>query len=369
LKLEENEERLLRACLSSDAQFLKSFRAWESIADLDALNSGAVRLIPFLKTRLDKHSIYTELENKLNGIYRFFWAKRQVQQVAIDNCLVPMVGNHPAIALKGMALESLAYNYPELRPFDDVDLLVSRPDYFALAALASEFGLKYSGRSPERSTVYLRHAKSYIAQNLEVDIHWTAIPTSSDHNFEYRMLSRAKQGLLSNLPFLTPDPTDCLLHTVLHGNRDNSVSPVRWYLDAYLLIERNSINWEQFWGEAQKIGLVRQAKKGLQRLNDLMGYDFAEVLHAPGGLRGFIGFSPARLPALMKHGLTAGKWVHLLRLVGSDVVVVRKALAMDGGRSGLLPAYVTAYVESFHEVKALLKNHSSMALFRNSWTE
>ena len=364
MKIEGNELALLRACLANDDEFLEKFRSWEQTADLDSLNYGAVRLLPYLKIRVDQHSLQTDLKPKLDGIYRYFWAKRQVQGAAIDKHLVPFLNGKPAIALKGLSLEGLAYRLPELRPFDDVDILVSRVHYFELAELAGDFGLDYAGPGPEQSTVYLRHAKTYRAKNIELDLHWTTIPVAADPQFELRMFERSQEWPQGPRGFRNPSPTDCLLHTILHGNRGNSVSPIRWYLDAFLLIQRNSIDWPLFWREAELIGLNRQVKKAAARLNDLVEHQIIDLKNAPSSKR-ITGLS--RIASLASYGATSLWAGRLLRLLGSDVPIVNKALAMDAKiHAGLRPHYWAA-LESIYEINTVLRNNSLKSVIRGTW--
>ena len=364
MKIVEHEKRLLKACLASESDFRNRFRSWEEIADLDALNYGAVRLIPYLKVRMDRQSISSSLKPKIDGIYRYFWAKRQVQMAAMEKHLSPLLKGTPALSLKGFAIEHLAYKQPELRPFDDFDILVSRADYFELSKRTANYEFRYAGPGPEQSTVYLRHARTFKAKNIEVDLHWTGLPVCRDHLFESRLFARAGGFGSGDETLLLSSATDSLLHTIVHGHRPNLVSPVRWYLDAFLLIQRNPIDWQLFWQEAEANGLTRQVKAGAIALNKMAEQNLIDIDDAPSGVR-WTGLTRA---AAIKSYFSATLWSgRLLRLLGSDVPMVRKALAMDGKSARGFAPYALAVRESMTEIRTVLQKNSLKSVITGSW--
>ena len=364
MRIDPNELGLVRACLANDDDFLSAFRSWEHVSDLDVLNYGAVRLIPYLSRRLDLHQISTPLKAKLDGIYRYFWAKRRVQEAAMAELLPAFFVGTQAVALKGLALEKLAYRQGELRPLDDFDALVSRNDYLRLSSNYKQFGFHYGGTLPEESSNHISHAKTLKAKNMELDLHWTPFPTSMDPSYESRMIDRAS-GTGSELAgLLVQSPTDCLLQTVIHGNRENIVSPVRWYLDAFLLIERNDIDWGLLWDEAGKLGLAGQLDRGAQQLNAISGRELIKKQIAPE--------TPTLLPYHMRVSIARDNSRHiwqkrLLRLIGSDVSIVARARALDGLPSGALTSYLSGLRDLLSAIQKVLATNFLRSEISNSW--
>lgn len=356
---------MLAACLAGNSEFAAKFRLWESRANLDTLDSGAVRLIPYLKTRLAHTGLETELSQKINGIYRFFWAKRRLQDHAIEQNLIPLIGTDQIVALKGLALEELAYSKDEPRPFDDLDVLVSRAAYFEIVGRAREFGFDYVEPTPESSYRYLRHAMPFRGKNLDLDLHWTILPLGLDSDYDQRLMLRSMESQ-SGKPWLIPSPTDTLLHTVIHGNRRNSVSPIRWYLDAHLLLNRNVIDWELLWHEAGNMGLTRELASGLDQLSRFSSTPI-ERRHRKRRRQRVL--SPGSLPARVAYSSESLFVRRVMRLLGSDFPLVRRALARDGLNTSFFSVVSKVVLESLLEIKVAMQRNSMTAVLRGDWSK
>jgi hypothetical protein len=363
VQIRQNELDLIKACLANDDGFETIFRKWESVSSLKALNSGALRLLPFLQKRILDLNVDSLIEPEIKRLHRYFWARRQLQEVTIQESVLPLMKGIASVSLKGFALERLAYRPGELRPFSDLDLLVSRSDFRLIDDRAGNYDLRYLGAAPARSFEYLQHAKPYTGKHLDLDIHWTFFPLGVDVMYDERIRERASidddyDG------WLLPSPTDALIHTVLHGSRPDVVSPVRWLLDAHLLISRNDIDWKLLKEESKKLGLQAELQSGLEDLGELTNTNYSLSSHKYGARPRF---HLAHLAARWSVK-SSSLWVkRLARVFGSDLIMVRKALAGDGRQFDLVRVSLTASGEIIREIVSLLSTNSIVDVLTGRW--
>lgn len=363
MQLGKNELSLVLACLSNDLEFEEKLRSWEIQVKLEDLNYGAVRLLPFLQSRILDSGIQSLHAEKLQGISRYFWAKRRMQEKTINESIIPFLAGTQPLALKGLALEQVVYKSSELRPIDDVDFLVSRQHFKQLDSKFEQHNLKYVEAAPRSSYDYLRHARSYRGKYADIDVHWTCLPLGCDSKYDERISRRAE--LKPGTPeYLIPTTTDLLLHTVIHGNRPNQVSPVRWLVDSSLLINRTTIKWDLLWDEARSLGLGRELKAGLELLGRVAEVDLVFPKKVSSTASFTLGHTASRL-SFRSNSLWFRRF---LRMLGSDLPIVAKALARDGVYRNKVMVIRTTIRESLKEIRQAFGENSLSALLSGKWS-
>lgn len=363
--INRNELDLVAACLSDDDSFGEKLRVWESSASLLDMNFGALRVLPFLFSRIVKLDVSTTKLADLRKVNQYFWAKRKLQDRTIRSDLTPLMEGTRSVALKGLALESLAYAQDEIRPFSDVDLLMSRPDFRLVDKRAPKYNFNYVESTPTRSFDFFQHAKPLKGNHLDLDIHWTFFPLGQDAGYDDRIFERAaekKEG--SN--WLIPSPTDALIHSILHGVRPDVVSPVRWLVDAHLLILRNEIDWSLFERESRNLGLQSELQSGLNYLAQFRKLEFTFSRRRSAFLSDWRFSHIAAKYSTKSDSLWAKR---LLRLFGSDLVLVTRALKKDGLPSSRLFVLKTAIMQSVEELLEILANHSIRDVVFGRWSQ
>lgn len=359
-----NEASLIKACLAPDSVFDTKFREWESVADLTNLDYGALRLLPFLSKRLSEMGIESVLDADLKRIHRYFWAKRKLQDTTITESIVPLVHGMKPISLKGFALEQLVYKEGELRPFSDLDLLVSRSDSRLAHQRAPKHNLRFLGPAPARSYEYLQHAMPYKGKNLDLDLHWTIFPLGLDVGYDNRIRERASKCERYH-NWLVPSPTDALIHTLLHGRRPDVVSPIRWILDAHLLVTRRQVDWSLFQQEASELGLEREIQAGIRELQEV-SISGAGIPNLSFSLTASFHFAHF---VARRAANTDSMWLkRLARLAGSDSILIRRALAGDGQKFNSIRVLISTWRELVRELGSLLKTYSVGRVFTGRWS-
>jgi Uncharacterised nucleotidyltransferase len=248
------QHHLLRACLLNDRE---SFAKWQSLVDLDAIDRGSMRLLPLLYR-------HHPAVPRLKGVYRQVWFRNQLILDHGARAMRALEGaGIPAVALKGAALATTVYDEPAQRPMEDYDGLVPH-DRFARAVevmLASGWSFHPPLADPESHFVF-QHAIGFRRDGGgELDLHWTA------------------DGLPPDAALRPLAPVDLLLQTCAHATLLNPhVPPIRWAADAFLLIARDAIVWEDVVALARERRLSLTMHRCLEYLRDGLGVAIPDLV-------------------------------------------------------------------------------------------
>ena len=266
------QERLLQAALLAGPTALNAWEHWKASTDLDGyLDNESFRLLPLLYKNLLRHEVVDPFMYKLKGIYRLAWYKNKTRFHDIKEVLHTF---HEAgiqtLLLQGAALTLLYYKDNGVRPIADVDILVP----ITKARLASEL-LKRSGWIPTTNVIeaYLRyqHTLSFTDKfGREIDLHWHVLPECCQEDADIDFWEDAVSLSIDNVPTYALNPTDTLLHLIVHGGKWNPESPIRWIADAMTVLNsaNTEIDWLRLINQAQKRRIGFELKRGLKFLHD-----------------------------------------------------------------------------------------------------
>jgi hypothetical protein len=271
-------EDLLRAVVLADNRWRDAWIRWRENADLDRLSPGAYRLLPLLHRRLKSEQITDPWMGRLQGIYRYTWARNQVLlRDAARAARVLHDAGIPVMLIKGAAMILSQYHDAGLCPTVDMDILV--PDTQILAAIRGlrDFGFsatgRYEGDLPER---FVRVGFSHAfrsPQGNEVDLHWHLLYFRSYAGADDSCWRNAIRGELSGVPVFLPSPTDLLFHACLHGLFWSDTSNLRWVADACTLLRAAPIDWDCLAGYAEWPGAALPLNLALQYLRSFIEID------------------------------------------------------------------------------------------------
>lgn len=172
---------------------------------------------------------------------------------------------------------------------------------------------------PLETTLNLRKGCSLLKGGVPVDLHWNPLYWSRDVQLVDRMFDRAIPIDYRGRELKSLSVTDTLFHTVTHGYGRNSVPPIRWVLDAALLIKQHEIDWRLFKAEAISSGWGRATASQLRILRDEFSVEVpAEVITELSAAPGRFDFWLQRV-----NLYTGSFWVkRLARLAGWDARVL-----------------------------------------------
>lgn len=269
----ERHSTLLTALLAEAPIARPAALRWLETVDFDEIDVGEQRLMPFLDSRLRELGINHASSGRVRGLYRRAWYVEQLMHSQLDGVL-KIIGEvtTTAVLLKGAALGRLVYDRPVHRPYDDFDILVP----FEMQSDVVEAMRRAGGIVEARSF----HATMLrMPGGLSVDIHRSPYQMAFQaehvrpvftrlHRIEPDEPAGGNSTSRPSAPWLTLSFTDHFLHTLMHGIGLTSLPPIRWIVDAALLMRREDsrINWDLLVDEINRLDFVEPAILGLREV-------------------------------------------------------------------------------------------------------
>lgn len=234
-----DQELLLRACLRPGPDAVAAWRRWRDRVALDAVDPASFRLLPLLYRRLQVHGVADPDLRRLAGVYRWHWARTQLQVRAAARVLDRLAAaGVPTLVLKGGALGARYYGDQGARPMDDLDVLV--PTEHAASALAAlgEDGWTTRDTDTARRLRFRHSADLRHPDGGAVDLHWHVFNEFTGARDEDAPCWRASEPLvLAGRDTRALCPTDELLLACAHGLRWSPVGPLRWLADVAMICQ------------------------------------------------------------------------------------------------------------------------------------
>jgi hypothetical protein len=132
----------------------------------------------------------------------------------------------PALAYKGPALAHQIYGDVTLRTFRDLDVLVTRADFFRARAALEALGYRASpSLTAAQEEALMRsecdQALVHETSGALVELHWAVTPPHFSFPLETEaLLARAVTVELAGVPVAAPGPEDLLLLLAMNGAKD-----------------------------------------------------------------------------------------------------------------------------------------------------
>lgn len=268
------QELLLKAALLKDDAAVAAWTAWQATGDIDRLDASSYRLLPVVYRNLHARGVREPLLEKLKGVYRHTWYKNQLFLRRMAECLRWFhAAGIETLLLKGAPLALLFYRDHGLRPMADLDVMVPPDRAVAALDLLRDRGWVRSDRWPETfHESYVSVGNSVGLKDREgnqCDLHWHLMPECCREEADGEFWRGAVPFFIHDVPALTLNPADHLLHVVAHGLRWDPLPPFRWVADAMEIIRSPTPpDWERLAAQAQRCRLAWPAKEGLAYLRE-----------------------------------------------------------------------------------------------------
>ena len=259
---------LLRAALGSGSEALAAWTRWKTAVDLDRLDDRSKRLLPLLGENLRRLGVRDPLLARFAVMRHLVQASNRARfEEAAEILRALHAASIDTLVLKGMAVATLYYGDPGLRPMVDVDVLV--PVARRRDAIAT---LERAGWTPQWSvpdaTLAVIHSLPFRGPGgREMDLHWHALMEGCDERADDDFWADAVALTIAGVATRTLSPTDLLLHACVHGIR----SPFSWIADAAVLLRAATIDWDRLVAQARARDLVLPVADALGVLVDVAG--------------------------------------------------------------------------------------------------
>jgi hypothetical protein len=261
---------LLRASLSDGPAALTAWHDWKATVQLADVDRGSARLLPLLWHNLLQQGVTDPVMPRLKGVYRHTWFGNQLRARELRQAQELLAAaDVESLVLKGVALAYAYYPNPGLRPMDDLDLLVRPADLSSAVKALRDAGWSSPIRRPERVQRVVHATEFQNSAGERLDIHGHLFQGSLHSEMDRRRWERSRQVAGPDGPLRVLDPTDQLLHVLVHG-AESDPPALRWLADSTMVLRRDgdAIDWERLLDEARAEGrelAVTRALAELQR--------------------------------------------------------------------------------------------------------
>lgn len=263
----EHDLLLLEALLGPSESARAACGQWLEQVYPAGIDEGIRRLLPLLYHRMNTWRMDHPTRSQLAAIYRHYWLLTAQLHARKDRVIAMLAHlDMPLVLLKGLALGPTVYPEIATRPAADIDLLVPPARFDEVVGFLEGEGFRHKQ--------IIWHAIALTRDDVpELDLH------RSPYHETYKQASVAP--LFQRLLPMPSHPAkvfmlgqeDQLLHAVSHGLRMNVVSPLRWVVDATLLLRSSagSFDWRLFLNEAERLDHQEAARLGLEIIGRLDG--------------------------------------------------------------------------------------------------
>lgn len=162
----------------------------------------------------------------------------------------------PFVVLKGIVLASV-YPQPELRTFNDIDVLVEGRDLGRALDALHRIGATDINRNWGK---YLEHGVAETpvwTPGIGIDLHWHVVGLERDRTGIdldiSAMIGRRRTVDVGGTDVWTLDPVDLLIHVALHAGRSGATKLV-WLRDVAELVRADPPDWDLFVDRAASSG-------------------------------------------------------------------------------------------------------------------
>lgn len=286
----EAEAQFLKLAYASDDEFGQLWKGWMESADWQHIDVAVARLLPYLYLRIEKLGIRDSFTERIKGVYKSTWLKNQLYIRATKEVLeLTNAAQIPVLVLKGVPLLTEVYGDVGARALGDADLLVRPEDGKRLQELLASHGWQYAKEwatdrhNPSLSIYRITKATELNnGKGVDLDVHYNIF--AADHgvslfdvlrlrslpSLSYPELfwKHAVPTEVSGVPCLRLSAEDTLIHLLVHGAEGNTYRGFRWVLDALLIIDRLSIDWDLLVAHATEFRYTLELYLGLLYLQE-----------------------------------------------------------------------------------------------------
>lgn len=181
----------------------------------------------------------------------------------------------PWLAFKGATIASLMHK-PELRTYNDLDLLVSAARFGEAVELLGDVGFAEVNRN---WAPYVRHRVGEVpleVDGITVDLHWHVVGLARDRkDLRFQpaaMLARRRRRPVFDRPIAVFDAEDQLLHLTVHSALSGATR-LDQLRDLAVAVREDPVDWTAFVARTRAAGVSKMVGHALDRSASVLGAD------------------------------------------------------------------------------------------------
>ena len=266
--IKSNQHKLLiQSAMSNYNEALIAYREWEKLIEFTDIDYPSQKMLPAVTMNLGYDNVLPEISTAV----KFTWFRSQILlthalKVAdlLDDYKIPYM------FIKGVAILGHKIRPLELRPMEDIDLVV--PIEFVSAATSA---LMKSGYFSDADEILLtwpsfitvdKHGFAFKNGNgAEIDLHWRIFKKELTRYSNKRIWKRVQNVEVRGTRVKLISQESLLLSILLTINEGNQAS---WILDASSLVKLQSFKWRSFYLLVYSMGISSFVYEAMTCLNE-----------------------------------------------------------------------------------------------------
>jgi hypothetical protein len=267
------QRELLRAACCPPETAAPAWKRWRSNHDLNQLDPVSTRLMVWIFHRRDELGLVPEEVACLEPIYRFAWMTNQrILNSAQRLARVFEAEKIEFLFLKGLPLLLELYGEESARFLEDFDLLIRCGDAERVLDVMHNLGYRLDIPNSFSTRFFkVRHSSEFVQPDgPSCDIHWRLLRPPNPAVDEEPLWASKRPLKLRDLTVFAPSVELALLHLMVHGMAWERVPPVRWILDAHLLLKRHAPDWDSLLEEARRREVLLPISEALSVYEEIL---------------------------------------------------------------------------------------------------
>lgn len=261
------QKLLLKAACGATDTAREAWLRWREGSDLTSIDAVAARLLPWIYHRRDELRLSAGDMAALESGYRYAWFRNQRLlngASEVVECLT--AARIDSILLKGLPLLVEVYGDEGGRYMEDFDIVVREDE--VVQAVAALTAIGWQPRVPNEFSEQARgwrHSSELVnTDGLSCDLHWRLLRRPNAPVSEDPVWSAKRPLAIRDKASFTLSVEHAIVHLFVHGMSWHAVPPIRWILDAHLLLSRHTPDWVVVLGEARRRGVMLPVAEAMQ---------------------------------------------------------------------------------------------------------
>jgi Uncharacterised nucleotidyltransferase len=330
-----DERLLLRAACAPDADARAAWMAWRSRNDPARAASNQARLLPWIFHRRDALGIDPADHHLLESLQRLLWARNQSLLNGTAALLVRLAeAGIATLCIKGLPLLRKLYPDVSLCYLADTDLMLRRDQLEPALHTLLDAGWAWIGKPldpqhPRRIDLATlspwEHQVPLVSPDGHAcDLHWDLLRQPLPHVDEEPLWRRSEPLTVRSATTRMPSRADLLLQVLVRGcSWEKDHRPLRWVLDAHLLLEEAAIDWQGFIDETLRREAAPLVLHAIDRIREILPDAFPPVVTAA------LAAAPASLRARTAVAFLSNDLHHASPRVALEIFRLKHARAVD----------------------------------------
>jgi len=178
---------------------------------------------------------------------------------------------HPWLVVNGPVLVECVYRQPELRAYQEIDVVVPRRALAHIVAVLERAGCAAVDDGPVSGGASPA-ADLLLWYGSRAKVHWNVVggvPTGRSVSRADTIFARSRPVTLNGIPVATAGEVDSLIHLVMCASRDKT--RLGWLKDIERVIQAGRLDWDELMACAADWGVLERLKAELRRAQQLIG--------------------------------------------------------------------------------------------------